>query len=282
MEILNDTKLFQEQCLDWRCQGRTTALVPTMGCFHDGHLALMDYGREVADKLVVSLFVNPAQFGPAEDLAAYPRNFERDVQLARERGADLLFAPTPEGMYRDDHATWVEVPALSKGLCGRARPTHFRGVATVVAKLLILGLPTWAVFGEKDYQQLAVIRRMARDLDLPVKVAGRPTVRDPDGLAMSSRNSYLTDEERQRAPKIYEGLQAAREWVAQGERSAKELRRRLELFLAGNLAEGRVEYAEVADPDTLAPLDVVQDRCLLAVAVRLGKARLIDNIVISV
>ncbi|MFW5836649.1 MAG: 4-phosphopantoate--beta-alanine ligase, partial [Desulfovibrionaceae bacterium] len=212
----------------------------------------------------------------------YPRDFERDVRMARDQGADLLFAPTPESMYHEDHATWVEVPELSKGLCGRSRPTHFRGVATVVAKLLILGLPTWAVFGEKDYQQLAVIRRMVRDLGLPVKVAGRPTVREPDGLAMSSRNSYLSDEERAQAPAIFEGLQAVREWICDGERRGPEIKRRLELFLAGRLARGRVEYVEVVDPDSLLPVEDIRDRCLAAAAVRLGKARLIDNILVKV
>lgn len=282
MEILTDPKLLQEKCFSWRCKGLSIALVPTMGSFHDGHFSLMDYGRAEAGKLVVSLFVNPTQFGPQEDLEAYPRDFKRDAQAARDHGVDLLFAPTPEAMYFPDHATWVEVPDLARNLCGRSRPIHFRGVATVVAKLLILAQPTLALFGEKDFQQLALLRRMVRDLGLPVEVAGRPTVREADGLAMSSRNAYLSPEERSAAPGIYQGLKAARAWTAEGERSAAEIKRRLDLFWADRLAKGRVEYVEVVDPESMAPLDVIEDRALVAVAMHIGSTRLIDNILITV
>jgi pantoate--beta-alanine ligase len=282
MEILTDPKLLQERCFSWRCKGLSIALVPTMGSFHDGHFSLMDYGRAEADKLIVSLFVNPTQFGPQEDLDAYPRNFERDAQAAREHGVDLLFAPRPEAMYHPDHATWVEVPDLARNLCGKSRPIHFRGVATVVAKLFILAQPTLAVFGEKDFQQLAILRRMVRDLGLPVEVVGRPTVREADGLAMSSRNVYLEAEERSSAPAIRQGLKAAREWVAEGERSAAEIKRRLELFWADRLSKGRIDYVEVVDPESMAPLETIADRALVAAAVRIGSTRLIDNILITV
>ncbi|MGE4557876.1 MAG: pantoate--beta-alanine ligase [Desulfovibrionaceae bacterium] len=282
MEILTDPKLLQERCFSWRCKGLSIALVPTMGSFHDGHFSLMDYGRAEADKLIVSLFVNPTQFGPQEDLDAYPRNFERDAQAAREHGVDLLFAPRPEAMYHPDHATWVEVPDLARNLCGKSRPIHFRGVATVVAKLFILAQPTLAVFGEKDFQQLAILRRMVRDLGLPVEVVGRPTVREADGLAMSSRNAYLEAEERSSAPAIRQGLKAAREWVAEGERSAAEIKRRLELFWADRLSKGRIDYVEVVDPESMAPLETIADRALVAAAVRIGSTRLIDNILITV
>ncbi|MDK2957606.1 MAG: pantoate--beta-alanine ligase [Desulfovibrionales bacterium] len=282
MEILTDPKLLQERCFSWRCKSLSIALVPTMGSFHDGHFSLMDYGRAEADKLIVSLFVNPTQFGPQEDLDAYPRNFERDAQAAREHGVDLLFAPRPEAMYHPDHATWVEVPDLARNLCGKSRPIHFRGVATVVAKLFILAQPTLAVFGEKDFQQLAILRRMVRDLGLPVEVVGRPTVREADGLAMSSRNVYLEAEERSSAPAIRQGLKAAREWVAEGERSAAEIKRRLELFWADRLSKGRIDYVEVVDPESMAPLETIADRALVAAAVRIGSTRLIDNILITV
>ncbi|MBN2140274.1 MAG: pantoate--beta-alanine ligase [Desulfovibrionaceae bacterium] len=282
MEIIKDPCLFQRQCLGWRLQGLATALVPTMGFFHHGHLSLMDFARQNADRVAVSLFVNPTQFGPAEDLAAYPRDLDRDARLAAEHGADILFTPGPEAMYAPGHCTWIEVPDLARGLCGRTRPGHFRGVATVVAKLFMLALPGLAVFGEKDWQQLAIIRRMAKDLNMPVEVVGRPTVREPDGLAMSSRNAYLSPGQRLRAAAIHRGLVDLAVRAAGGETDPAVLLGGLRRYYAENLAEADIEYLEIVDPETLEPLDLIRGPALAAAALRLGPARLIDNISIGV
>jgi len=265
-----------------RCQGKTLALVPTMGYFHEGHLALMRWAREHCDVLMVSLFVNPTQFAPHEDLKAYPRDLPRDAELAREQGVDVLFTPTPESMFSKDHAAWVEAPSLCRGLCAVQRPTHFRGVATVVAKLFLLTSPTLAVFGEKDWQQLAVIRTMARDLNMPVEIIGRPIVREADGLAMSSRNIYLSPEERAQAPFIHQGLQQIRGLTEQGETDANILLAALGEMYQRTMPLAAVEYMSLVDPEQLFPLEEIQGPALLAVAVRFKTARLIDNILIPV
>lgn len=196
----------QELGLEWRRQGLRVGLVPTMGYWHEGHLSLMRWARERCDVLVASIFVNPTQFGPGEDLENYPSDIERDSALAESCGVEALFTPQRDSMYLPGHGTWVNVPELTKNLCGRSRPGHFQGVATVVCKLFNIVQPTFAAFGEKDWQQLAVIRKMTRELDMPVRVEGRPIVREADGLAMSSRNVYLTEEERAQAPHIQKGL----------------------------------------------------------------------------
>ena len=281
MRVVTDPAAMQALALDWRAQRRSIGLVPTMGFFHAGHLALMDYARELAGTCVVSLFVNPAQFGPKEDLAAYPRDFERDRALAEERGVKVLFAPEPGGMYAPDHTTWVEVPELSQGLCGASRPGHFQGVATVVAKLLTLTLPTYAVFGQKDWQQLAVIRRMARDLNLPTEIVGHEIVREPDGLALSSRNVYLSAEERAQAPAIHQGLVALHRAVAAGETDTTLLKKRFATHLTAHLPLGRIDYVQIVHPDSLKPLIRIDGPALAAVAVRVGKARLIDNMLLT-
>ncbi len=205
MEIVSDPRDMQAVSLAWRRLDRRIALVPTMGFFHDGHLSLMHYGREHGDRLVVSLFVNPAQFGPAEDLNRYPRDLAHDEALAREAGVDVLYTPAAADMYPAGYQTYVTVEDLSRPMCGATRPGHFRGVATVVLKLFHQVLPHLAIFGEKDYQQLAVIKRMVADLNVPVEVAGRPIVREADGLAMSSRNAYLSPEERGAALCLFQG-----------------------------------------------------------------------------
>lgn len=278
MQILNTPSSLAALTAEWRAQGRSIALVPTMGFFHDGHLALMKRGRSLADRLVVSRFVNPAQFGPGEDLDAYPRDAGRDAELAAAAGADALFQPDPEAMYAPDHATWVEVPELSGVLCGASRPTHFRGVCTVVLKLFHLARPHVAVFGEKDWQQLAIIRRMVRDLNVDVRIEGCPIVREPDGLAMSSRNAYLAPEERAQAPGIRKAMLAVAEKVRAGERDAGTLKAFLEERLQADVPLGRADYLAFVHPDTLRTLTVLDDAALLAVAVRLGRARLIDNL----
>lgn len=253
--------------------------VPTMGYFHEGHLALMR--RSVAENglTIASLFVNPLQFAPGEDLAAYPRDFARDRQLAESAGVDVLFAPPDEEMYPEgpaSHCTVVQVRGLNALLEGRSRPAHFDGVTTVVAKLFQIVRPDRAYFGQKDYQQALIVRTMVRDLDMPVDIRVVPTVREEDGLAMSSRNVYLTPEERRAAPVLHRALQEAAERVRKGERDARALARFLkERIVAEPLA--RLDYAEVVDADTLLPLDRIRGRALLAVACRFGRARLIDN-----
>lgn len=280
MQIIKTPSEIATRCAQWRAQGQRVALVPTMGYYHAGHEDLMRHARHHADKVVVSLFVNPTQFAPGEDLAAYPRDLARDAAIAEALGVDALFAPEPEVMYSPDHATWVEVPALSRGLCGTSRPTHFRGVCTVVLKLFILLQPHMAIFGEKDWQQLAIIRRMVRDLHVPVEVMGRPIVREADGLALSSRNVYLTPEERAQAPEIRRALQRAQDMVRQGETSAALVQQMVQQRLTERLPLGSLDYLSIVDADSLEPLETINDRTLMACAVRMSKARLIDNILL--
>jgi pantoate--beta-alanine ligase len=278
MEIVRDPKAFQKLCFDDRCKGLTTALVPTMGFFHEGHLALMRWARENADKVYVSLFVNPTQFSPAEDYESYPRDTESDVRRAGDAGCDVLFMPEPEDMYPDGHASHVEVPELAERLCGASRPHHFKGVSTIVAMLLNLARPTYAIFGKKDRQQLAIIRRMARDLHFPTEIVGRPTVREADGLAMSSRNTYLTPGERAQAWHIQEGLRRAKEKVERGVTDAAEIKSFLQSYYRENILEGVVDYIEIVDGVTMRPVEKITPGAVAAAAVKLGKARLIDNI----
>lgn len=281
MQIITDPSELQSCCLAWRMQGLKTALVPTMGYFHAGHESLMAHARSNADKVVVTLFVNPAQFGPNEDLAAYPRNHERDIAIAESHGVDVLFLPEAGSMYAPDHATWVDVPELAKGLCGITRPIHFRGVCTVVMKLFMLTLPKVAVFGQKDWQQVAIIKRMVRDLNVPVEIVPCPIVREHDGLALSSRNVYLAEHERAQAPAIRAGLLQAKGMVADGCRNVDELAQAIRRYWAEKLPDGVEDYLSFVHPDTLAPLERIDDAALCAVAVKLGKARLIDNIVLT-
>jgi len=256
-------------------------LVPTMGYLHAGHASLLAAGRERADKLALSVFVNPSQFGPNEDFARYPRDPERDAAVAEAAGVDVMFMPEPGAMYPPGYATWVDVPDLAKGLCGASRPGHFRGVATVVAKLFLLALPSMAFFGQKDWQQLAILKRLARDLGFPVEIIGLPTVREPDGLALSSRNVYLSEAERAQAPALQEGLRLLRDWVQSGQTGAAELTARLRAWYGQRIPLGGLDYLEIVDPDSLAPLDHVGDKALAAVAMRFGRTRLIDNLLVG-
>lgn len=250
-----------------------------MGALHEGHARLIDQARRHAGengRVIASIFVNPTQFAPGEDFSRYPRAFEADAVLCARHGADAVFAPADGEMYAPDASVMVDETALSAGLCGAARPGHFRGVCTIVAKLFHLVQPHAAVFGEKDYQQLAVIRRMVRDLDFPVEILGHPTVRESDGLAMSSRNRYLTPDERRRAPGIHRELRAVQERARHGDLTAPllaDLRGRLE-----SATGGRVDYVALVDAETLAPLERLDRPARLAVAVFLGRARLIDNV----
>jgi len=276
MIVIADPAEMQEMARGWRAQGCKIALVPTMGYFHKGHLSLMEYGRKVGDKLAVSLFVNPTQFGPAEDLDRYPRDLKRDTALAREAGVDVLFTPAAEQMYPAGYQTFVSVEEVSQGLCGASRPGHFRGVATVVLKLFNIVMPHVAVFGEKDYQQLVVVKRMVADLNLPIEVVGRPIVREEDGLAMSSRNTYLNPEERRAALCLYRALQEA-----QGLMSARKSHRD-EILAAvrrviSQTPHTRIDYLALVDPETLKEVDAVRGSARLALAVWVGHTRLIDN-----
>lgn len=282
MDIIKTPDAFQKQCWQWRAQGLRTALVPTMGFLHDGHRSLISHARKNADKVMVSVFLNPTQFAPNEDLDAYPRDFENDCRVATEAGADLLFAPDPAAMYTPDASTWVTVDGPSQGLCATTRPTHFRGVTTVVSKLFMLAMPCLAVFGQKDYQQLAVIRRMVRDLNMPIEIFGHPIVREDDGLALSSRNIYLTPEEREHAPHLRKGLVRLRQAAVAGQRDTKALKADLAAYYAENIPLGRIDYIEIVDPESMVPQDTIRQKAVAAMAVYCGKARLIDNIEIEV
>jgi len=263
-----------------RRQGHRVVLVPTMGFLHEAHMCLVRDARKRGDRVVVSIFVNPAQFGPGEDLAAYPRDFERDRALLEKELADVVFHPTVDEMYPQGSDTFVEVKRLSLPLCGAARPGHFRGVATVVAKLLNIVRPHAAIFGEKDYQQLQLIRRLVRDLDIDVEIIGHPIVREPDGLAMSSRNAYLGAAERQAAVCLSRSLCKAERLFRRGETSAQALIRLVSAeFKKEPLAE--VEYVKLCDAKTLDDIEKIDEPAVLALAVRIGRARLIDNRVLT-
>ena len=262
-----------------RREEKSIGFVPTMGYLHEGHLALIRRARAENGFVVVSIFVNPTQFGPAEDFDRYPRDLDRDLDLCRAAGVDLVFAPEVAEMYPPGYQTYVEVEKLSQGLCGASRPGHFRGVATVVTKLFNIVAPDRAYFGEKDAQQLRVIKRMVADLNLPVAIVPVPTVREPDGLAMSSRNTYLSPDERRAALVLYRALSLAAELFAQGERRAEVLLTRMrELIAAEPLA--RIDYVAVVDDETLTPVEEIDRPVLVALAVFIGRTRLIDNLVL--
>lgn len=276
MRIIRSPREMQEAVLALRREGRRVGLVPTMGYLHEGHLSLVRIARRHADVVVVSIFVNPTQFGPNEDLAKYPRDFDRDERLCGEENVDIVFYPPAAEMYPKDHSTWVVEQKLSSHLCGVSRPGHFRGVCTVVAKLFNLVLPDVAVFGEKDAQQLRIIERMARDLDFPVRIVRGPTVREPDGLAMSSRNAYLSPEERRQALCLRRALDRAESLCRGGERDAAKLKAAMHAVLAESPL-ARADYLEIVDDSTLEAVYAVDRPCLVALAVFLGKTRLIDN-----
>jgi pantoate--beta-alanine ligase len=282
LPIYRSVGAFREACDAARSGGAKLGFVPTMGALHAGHLKLVEVARRHAERVAVSIFVNPTQFGPNEDFERYPRNLERDVELLASVGADLVFAPPPAEMYPQGERTRVSVAVLSEHLCGPFRPGHFQGVATVVSKLFAVAGPCTAVFGRKDYQQLKVIERLARDLLLPVQVVGEPTVRDADGLALSSRNAYLSAAERARALAIPRALAGAAARFAQGERRAAALVEPVRAML--KQAELRLDYADIADADQLFPLgsdDLVAERAVIAIAAFCGTTRLIDNLVLG-
>ncbi len=276
MRIVGTKQQVRDAVAAGRGEGKTIGLVPTLGALHEGHLSLMRRSVADCDLTVVSVFVNPTQFGPGEDLDEYPRDLEGDASACEAIGVDLLFAPTVEEMYADDASTVVSVSELTEGLCGAYRPGHFDGVTTVVCKLLNIVLPDRAYFGEKDYQQLVVIRRMVRDLDIPVEVVGCPTVREDDGLALSSRNRYLSEEERAAAPALHRALQRGAEAAREGATG-----REVERVVARALAQEplfRPQYIQAVHPETLKPLGDEAGPMVIAAAAHLGGTRLIDNV----
>jgi pantoate--beta-alanine ligase len=280
MKIIKTISEMQAYSKEQRKSGKTIAVVPTMGYLHEGHMSLVEIAGENADIVILTLFVNPSQFGPNEDFDKYPRDFEHDRMMCEKHDVDVLFAPAPEEMYCKDASTWVAVEELSKGLCGKSRPIHFRGVTTVVTKLFNATLPDIAVFGQKDAQQALIIRRMARDLNIPVEIIVAPIVREGDGLAMSSRNKYLNTDERQNALSISFSLHDA----------AKRIKKNTALSassicdeIKGNIEKsgGKVDYVEAVSINNLEPVENFKHKTLLAVAAYFGKTRLIDNIIVG-
>lgn len=280
MNIVETVAEVREQVRRWRAEGLTVGLVPTMGYLHEGHRSLIDKAVEQNDRVVVSVFVNPIQFAPNEDLATYPRDLERDSALCEEAGADLIFHPEKENMYFDDFCTFVDMDGLTRGLCGKTRPTHFRGVCTVVSKLFNIVQPDRAYFGQKDAQQLAVIRRMVRDLNFDLEIVGCPIIREEDGLAKSSRNTYLSKEERQAATILHKGLQKGEELIREGVTSAAAVVNAITKVIESEPL-ARIDYVEMVDFDSIEKIEEARGTVLTAVAVYIGKTRLIDNFIIT-
>ena len=280
MKIVSTVEQVREEVKKWRQQGLTVGLVPTMGYLHEGHKSLIDKAVAQNDKVVVSVFVNPIQFGPTEDLATYPRDLERDAALCEDAGAALIFHPEKEDMYFDDFCTYIDMDGLTKGLCGKTRPIHFRGVCTVVGKLFNIVHPDRAYFGQKDAQQLAVVRRMVRDLNFDLEIVGYPIIREEDGLAKSSRNTYLSEEERKAAVILHKGLVKGEEMVSAGEKDVKKVLDAItEIIESEPLA--RIDYVEAVDFDNIETIDTIEGSVLVAVAVYIGKTRLIDNFIVG-
>jgi len=277
MEIARTIEEVKQKVRDWKKSGLKVGFVPTMGYLHEGHLSLVREARKRTDRVVVSIFVNPTQFGPNEDYQVYPRDFDRDRELLSKEAVDLIFYPSVEVMYPEGYKTYVEVKDLQDRLCGRSRPGHFRGVCTVVLKLFNIVQPEEAFFGWKDAQQVIILQKMVEDLNLPVKIVPLPLVRDDDGLALSSRNTYLSPEERKAALVLSRSLDLAAELIKSGEKRAEVIKNRM-LELIQQEPRARVDYVEIVDLRTLEPLEQVQDNTLIALAVFIGRTRLIDNL----
>ena len=277
IEKISDMQSYVRKC---KLDGKTIGFVPTMGYLHEGHLSLVRIARKRCDILVVSIFVNPTQFGPEEDFDKYPRDFGRDKKLCEQENVDIIFAPSVEEMYPKDSVTYVDMAGeMTKVLCGKYRPGHFRGVMTVVSKLFNIVQPDIAVFGRKDGQQLAVIRRMVSDLNFPIEIIGGETVRESDGLAMSSRNKYLTEEQRKSAPALYKSLLLAKTMIENGETDSSKIVERMRDYIS-NSGDFKIQYIEIVDADTLTPVDKIRNKVMIALAAFLGETRLIDNIVV--
>ena len=275
MKIVGTVKEVREQVKEWKKQGLTVGFVPTMGYLHEGHKSLMDAARKGNDKVVVSIFVNPMQFGPTEDLATYPRDLDHDAALCESAGVDLIFHPEPEEMYEKDFCSFVDMTGLTEGLCGKTRPIHFRGVCTVVNKLFNIVTPDHAYFGQKDGQQLAVIKRMVRDLNMDIEIVGCPIVREEDGLAKSSRNTYLSPEERKAALILSKTVALGKE-LAKTEKDANKVVEAMKKNIETEPL-AKIDYVEAVDALSMAPVEKLEGACMLAMAVYIGKTRLIDN-----
>ena len=280
IEVIKTVAAMQAEAQALRRAHKTIAFVPTMGFLHEGHLSLMREGRKHGDILVVSIFVNPTQFGPGEDLEAYPRDIERDLDLLEEVGTDIVFTPEPGDIYSPGFQTYVSLDDLTNRLCGISRPVHFKGVATVVAKLFNIVQPHAAVFGQKDYQQVVIIQRMVKDLGFDIRVIGAPTVREPDGLAMSSRNAYLNPAERESAPCLYRAMTRAAQMVKEGVVDARKIIEKSAEFIEGH-AGMQVDYIAMVDPETLEDVTRIERPVQMALAVKVGKTRLIDNMLLT-
>lgn len=281
MKTVQTIEEVRKQVKKWKKRGLTIGMVPTMGFLHEGHESLIKKAAKENDKVIVSIFVNPTQFGPTEDFAAYPRDLKKDEKLCKGAGADLIFNPEASEIYFEDSSTTVNVLGLSEGLCGGKRPVHFGGVCLVVSKLFNIATPDKAYFGEKDAQQLAVIKRMVRDLDFDVEIIGCPIIREPDGLAKSSRNTYLDLEERKAALILNKSLKLAKKTIASGERSSQTI---FEIITDKIETEtlAKIDYIEIVNSDTLMPINTLLSSSLIAIAVYIGKTRLIDNFTVEV
>lgn len=278
MKIVNTPAEVRTQVKAWRKEGLTVGLVPTMGYLHEGHKSLIDRAVAENDRVVVSIFVNPIQFGPTEDLESYPRDLEADAKLCEGAGASLIFAPQPSDMYADNFSTYVNTSGVSAELCGKSRPTHFRGVCTVVNKLFNIAAPDRAYFGQKDAQQLAVIRRMVRDLNMDLEIVGCPIIREDDGLAKSSRNTYLSTEERQAALVLSRAINAGKAMVEGGEKDGEKILDEMKKIIEAE-PMARIDYVEMVAWDSIEVHHVVDGPVLVAMAVYIGKTRLIDNFI---
>lgn len=274
--VIHDPKSLYREVAELRRQGNKVGLVPTMGALHQGHLSLVEAAFEECDICVTTIFVNPSQFGPSEDLDKYPRTLDADLDALGSLGVQIAFVPEADAVYGPKHATWIEVGSVAEPLEGKCRPGHFRGVATIVLKLFNMAGANVAYFGQKDYQQAQVIRRMVEDLNVPVDIRVCPIVREPDGLAMSSRNAYLDADERQRAVSLSKSLRRAEELIAGGETNTRRIRSAVEEILLQD-GKGDIEYVALADPETLEPVESISGEIVIALAVRIGKTRLIDN-----
>ena len=281
MEVINTIEKVRVIIAGAKSAGKSVGFVPTMGALHEGHFSLIRVAGQQCGFVVVSIFVNPTQFGPGEDIDKYPRPFDADIKACRDLGVDVVFAPTDQQMYPQKNLTWVNVEKLSEPLCGRSRPGHFRGVAVVCAKLFNIVQPDIAFFGQKDAQQAIIAQRMVADLNMPLKIVVCPTIREIDGLAMSSRNRYLTARQRKDAVLLYAALQKAEVFIAAGQRKSSELISEMEKILKIS-RQIKIEYISIVDARTLNELDEVKGKVLIALAVKIGQARLIDNIVVDV
>lgn len=280
IKIVNTVEQVREEVRSWRKEGLSVGLVPTMGFLHEGHKSLIDKAVEENDKVVVSVFVNPTQFGPNEDFESYPRDMEKDAALCEGAGAAFIFHPEPSDMYLDGYSTFVDMDTLTKGLCGKTRPTHFRGVCTVVSKLFNIVCPDKAYFGQKDAQQLAVIKHMVRDLNFGLEIVGCPIIREDDGLAKSSRNTYLNSDERKAATVLNKALAAGKEAVLAGEKDASKVKGIItDIIEKEPLA--KIDYVEIVDWNNLEETDSTEGDILTAIAVYIGKTRLIDNFIVE-